>query len=92
MTVGFATDTEDLSGEVIERAEEVNLSREQVERVIEGFIGEIQQVPPMYSAVGVAGGCMSWPEKAWRWSVRCAPCRSIAFSSKLYTPKRSIRA
>lgn len=55
MTVGFATDTEDLSGEVIERAKEVNLSREQVERVIEGFIGEIQQVPPMYSAVRVAG-------------------------------------
>ncbi|MCR8630765.1 tRNA pseudouridine(55) synthase TruB [Paenibacillus radicis (ex Xue et al. 2023)] len=55
LKIGIATDTEDAGGEIIERADEVRLSQAQVEEVISSFVGEIEQVPPMYSAVKVDG-------------------------------------
>ncbi len=48
---GIATDTEDLTGNVIERAERISLSREQVEAALQPFRGKIKQIPPMYSSV-----------------------------------------
>lgn len=55
LTVGFATDTEDLSGEVTEQVEQVRLSAEEVEKTLARFVGTIRQTPPMYSAVRVGG-------------------------------------
>ncbi|MGQ8871810.1 tRNA pseudouridine(55) synthase TruB [Paenibacillus sp. TSA_86.1] len=56
LRLGLATDTEDLTGEVIERSESaVEVSQEQVQQVLERFLGTISQVPPMYSAVKVDG-------------------------------------
>jgi tRNA pseudouridine55 synthase len=55
LTVGFSTDTEDASGIIVERAEHVELTAQQVEQVLRTFIGEIEQVPPMFSAVKVDG-------------------------------------
>ncbi len=52
---GIATDTEDLTGEVIEQIDQANISREQVEQVLNTMTGTISQVPPMYSAVKVDG-------------------------------------
>jgi len=51
LTVGYATDTEDLSGQITERADRVVLTADRIRSVFAGFIGEIEQVPPMYSAV-----------------------------------------
>ena len=54
--LGLATDTEDMTGAVIERAEStVRSYKEQVQEVLEQFLGTISQVPPMYSAVKVDG-------------------------------------
>ncbi|RAV22753.1 tRNA pseudouridine(55) synthase TruB [Paenibacillus contaminans] len=55
LTVGYATDTEDATGQVIAEAERVEITAEQAERVIRSFVGVISQVPPMYSAVKVDG-------------------------------------
>lgn len=55
MTIGYATDTEDASGQVIARAEDVRLELEEIGRTLARFVGEIEQVPPMYSAVKVDG-------------------------------------
>ncbi|TVY10612.1 tRNA pseudouridine(55) synthase TruB [Paenibacillus cremeus] len=57
LRLGMATDTEDLSGEIVEQAPHVRdrLTPEQVVEVIGRFQGEIEQVPPMYSAVKVDG-------------------------------------
>ncbi|MFC5648977.1 tRNA pseudouridine(55) synthase TruB [Paenibacillus solisilvae] len=52
---GIATDTEDLSGTVISEAKDVQLSEADIRRVLVSFIGEIDQIPPMYSAVQVGG-------------------------------------
>lgn len=53
--LGIATDTEDISGEVIERAKVTNITVDQVRQVLQSFVGEIDQVPPMFSAVKVDG-------------------------------------
>jgi tRNA pseudouridine 55 synthase len=53
--LGTATDTEDLTGTVLEELSDIQVTREQVLQVLQGFVGEIDQVPPMYSAVKVDG-------------------------------------
>ncbi|MBI3945138.1 MAG: tRNA pseudouridine(55) synthase TruB [Armatimonadetes bacterium] len=47
---GVATTTLDAEGEVTATADASHLTREQVEAVLPRFSGEIEQVPPMYSA------------------------------------------
>jgi len=54
ITLGIETDTQDASGKVIRRSE-VNVTEEQVREVASRFIGEIVQIPPMYSAIRVGG-------------------------------------
>ncbi len=54
ITFGIVTDTQDISGEVLSRAD-VNFTREEFETVIGEFIGEIRQIPPMYSAIKIDG-------------------------------------
>jgi len=49
--LGVRTATGDAEGEVLERREVGKLGPEQIEAVLDEFRGEIQQLPPMYSAV-----------------------------------------
>lgn len=49
--LGAVTDTGDAEGEVIERCAVPSLTAADVERVLERFHGEIEQTPPMYSAL-----------------------------------------
>ena len=52
--LGIATDTQDISGKILEE-KEVHVSTEQVKEMLSHFVGELQQVPPMYSALKVGG-------------------------------------
>ena len=54
LRLGLTTDTEDVTGEVLSR-QEVNVTEEQFLAVLDRFRGEIQQIPPMYSALKVNG-------------------------------------
>lgn len=49
--LGIKTTTYDLEGEIVQRNEVQHLSEEEVSKVIASFIGEYDQVPPMYSAL-----------------------------------------
>src|SRR5438105_3529467 len=51
---GVATDTLDASGAVLERAE-MTITREELDAAARAFVGDIQQVPPMVSALKVGG-------------------------------------
>ena len=51
---GITTDTEDITGTVLEE-KPVSITRQQLDTVLEAFRGEIQQVPPMYSALKING-------------------------------------
>lgn len=53
--LGERTDTMDADGEVIERVEDFSVTEPEVEKALENFRGEIEQVPPMYSALKVSG-------------------------------------
>ena len=52
--LGIATDTLDIWGEVIEE-KPARCTAEDVEKALSGFRGEIEQLPPMYSAVSIDG-------------------------------------
>ena len=54
LLLGRETDTQDVSGQTLEE-KEVNVTEEEVRRVIAGFLGDQMQVPPMYSALKVDG-------------------------------------
>lgn len=51
---GLETDSYDLAGEVI-KEEKVSLSESEVKKTIEGFLGESEQTPPIFSAIKVEG-------------------------------------
>ncbi len=53
--LGESTDTYDSEGRVIKCADASHLRLEDIENVIQRFRGEIEQVPPMYSAIKVSG-------------------------------------
>ncbi len=48
--LGISTDTYDREGEVLKETPVKEVSKEEVERILERFRGEIEQIPPMYSA------------------------------------------
>ena len=52
---GEATDTEDADGRVVARADASAVTEEALLSVFPRFLGDIEQVPPMYSAVRVGG-------------------------------------
>ena len=52
--LGLTTDTEDITGTVIEKRE-ISISGEDFLRVLPQFRGEIMQIPPMYSALKING-------------------------------------
>ena len=52
--LGQVTDTQDITGEVL-TSSDMAVSRDTLEAVIPEFVGDIMQLPPMYSAVQVNG-------------------------------------
>ena len=55
LLLGMETDTQDTTGTVLEKTETGNITPEQTEKCILGFVGEYDQIPPMYSAIKVNG-------------------------------------
>ncbi len=54
LRLGVTTDTEDITGTVLTQ-QEVSISEEDILGILPQFRGEIQQIPPMYSALKVDG-------------------------------------
>ena len=54
LRLGVVTNTQDASGDILEERP-VRVSQEQLEASLEGFRGDILQVPPMYSAIKING-------------------------------------
>ena len=53
-TLGYCTDTQDVTGEIVQTGDRI-AAEYAVKRVVRGFVGPQQQIPPMYSAVKVNG-------------------------------------
>lgn len=54
LLLGKVTDTQDITGKVLQEAD-VLVTEEQVREVVNSFVGPIEQIPPMYSALKVNG-------------------------------------
>ena len=54
LKLGIVTNTQDTSGEVLE-SHPVNVTPEQLEEALAKFRGDIEQIPPMYSAIKING-------------------------------------
>ena len=54
LKLGVTTNTQDITGEIVEERP-ADVTREQLWAVLEGFTGDIEQVPPMYSAIKIGG-------------------------------------
>lgn len=54
MLLGVTTDTQDMSGKVLEN-KQVSCTQEEAREAVLSFIGEYDQIPPMYSAIKVNG-------------------------------------
>ena len=54
LRLGTVTDTQDTSGNVLE-TRPVTVTREEVEAALQRFLGPIEQIPPMYSAIKING-------------------------------------
>ncbi|WP_341877232.1 tRNA pseudouridine(55) synthase TruB [Defluviitalea saccharophila] len=52
--LGTTTTTQDAVGDIIE-TKPVNFDKNKIEKIVNSFIGEYEQVPPMYSAIKVNG-------------------------------------
>jgi len=54
---GFTTDTQDITGAIVNRDEKgKKTTKEEMQELIEGkFLGDIQQIPPIYSAKRIKG-------------------------------------
>jgi tRNA pseudouridine55 synthase len=55
VTLGIETDTLDTEGKIINEVDNVEVSRKQVEEVLNGFLGTSIQEVPVYSAIKVKG-------------------------------------
>ncbi len=56
LTLGVSTDTLDSDGRILEEKEvDLPLNAARIKEVLESFKGEIEQIPPMYSAIKVGG-------------------------------------
>lgn len=54
LQLGLVTNTQDTSGETLE-THPATLTRAELEAVLPRFTGEIEQIPPMYSAIKIGG-------------------------------------
>ena len=55
LDLGYRTDTLDVTGEILEKRDFLPPTKEEFQKVCESFLGEIEQIPPMYSAIKING-------------------------------------
>jgi tRNA pseudouridine55 synthase len=82
VVLGFATDTEDAQGREIARGDPAGLTAGRLAAALAGFVGEIDQVPPMYSAVRVDGRRLHESARAGK-TVERTPRRVVVHSLDL---------
>jgi len=51
LTLGATTSTQDRQGEILETLPVENFTKEQIHQAFDGFVGDLEQIPPMVSAI-----------------------------------------
>ena len=55
LRLGLTTDTQDVTGKVLREADAYGVTEEELQAALRRFEGEIEQIPPMYSAIKRGG-------------------------------------
>jgi len=55
VTLGARSDTDDGEGQIVETKGEARREKREVEKALKSFVGEIEQMPPQYSAIKLNG-------------------------------------
>jgi tRNA pseudouridine55 synthase len=55
MRIGITTDTQDIWGNILRKERVERIEKEEILKIFDNFIGEISQIPPMYSAIRYKG-------------------------------------
>jgi tRNA pseudouridine55 synthase len=76
--LGVATDTYDAEGTPTQVADPTGVLRKEVERALTGFVGQIEQTPPAFSAVKVQG------QRAYRLARKGAAVALAARRARIY--------
>lgn len=53
--LGYKTDTYDIQGKTLDKVDNFSVTKEELETVLKNYVGDIKQVPPMYSAIKING-------------------------------------
>ena len=77
--LGIETDTQDATGEIVARAERLAVTEQDFLEVLPRFVGEIDQVPPAFSAI-ISMVVMAGPPPFARPFMRCVRFRERARS------------
>lgn len=81
LLLGQTTDTEDISGNVLS-TKPVNITEEEITRILKSFAGDYDQIPPMYSAKKIKGRRLYELARAGL-TVERKPCRVHIFSLEI---------
>ena len=74
--LGIKTTTEDLTGEVLEECNVSDIDINKTKKILQTLIGEIEQTPPIYSAVKVKGKKLYEYARAGKFDVKI-PSRKV---------------
>lgn len=55
LKLGIKTDTADITGNIIQEEKAPKIDEKQIEKILKEYVGEQEQLPPMYSAIKVNG-------------------------------------
>lgn len=55
IVLGASTDTYDAEGQIVRSGGRTDFARDEIEQALTGFVGQIEQVPPRYSAIKQGG-------------------------------------
>ena len=75
--LGIKTTTEDLTGEVLEECNVSDIDINKTKKILQTLIGEIEQTPPIYSAVKVKGKKLYEYARAGKFDVKI-PSRKVS--------------
>ena len=90
LRLGQVTDTQDVTGSTLSTAP-VSVTREDVEKILAQFRGDIRQIPPMYSAIKKEGKKLyELARRGRRWSVSPGPSPFTSWSYWTSSPPRTI--
>ena len=81
--LGLKTKTDDVYGDVIEEKKPNNHSNEEIDKVLNSFIGTYNQIPPMYSSIKVNG------KKLYQYAVKDIEIDRMPREIKIYELNRT---